>query len=161
MVARPISDTAGRRGGGAGSDGGRGAEEELTRGKLAAVVADPLTLLLPPWMVARFDLACVLAEAGRWSGAEAHRLLERFDMSGPERGFVQTLLARRTNLWLCRCNQREACGDFVVIDLSPPAAADRPRWSSSSRPARRWRSAAPGCSSRAPPTRSPRSRPPA
>ncbi|HVV88572.1 MAG TPA: hypothetical protein VHE35_36260 [Kofleriaceae bacterium] len=88
--------------------------------------ADPLTLLLPAWMVDRFDLARVLAETGRWSWSEGYRLLERFDMSGPERDFVQTVLARRTNLWLYRCNQREVCGDFIVVDLSPPDAADRP-----------------------------------
>jgi hypothetical protein len=89
------------------------------------MAADPLTLLLPSWMVDRFDLARALAETGRWSWADAYRLLERFDMSGPERDFVRTLLARRTNLWLYRCNQREACGYFVAIDLSPPDAADR------------------------------------
>jgi hypothetical protein len=93
---------------------------------LEGVREDPLTLQLPVWLVERFDLARVLAECGRWSWAEAYRLLERFEMSGPEREFAQALLARRTNLWLYRCNQREACGDFVVVDLSPPAAADRP-----------------------------------
>lgn len=90
------------------------------------MAADPLTLLLPPWMVDRFDLARALAETGRWSWSEGYRLLERFDLSEPERAFARTLLARRTNLWLYRCNQREACGDFVVVDLSPPDAARRP-----------------------------------
>lgn len=90
------------------------------------VAADPLTLLLPAWMVERFELSRALAETGRWSWSEAYRLLERFDLSGPERGFAQTLLSRRTNLWLYRCNQREACGDFVVVDLSPPDAGRRP-----------------------------------
>ena len=86
---------------------------------------EPLTLLLPPWLVERFDLARVLAQTGRWSWSEGYRLLERFDVSGPERGFVQVVLARRRNLWLFRCNQRCACGDFLAVDMSPPAPGDR------------------------------------
>lgn len=86
---------------------------------------DPLTLRLPPWLVDRFDLPRVIAEAGSYTRSEAYRLLERFAMSGPEQAFVQTVLARRTNLWLYRCNQRAACGDFLVVDVSWPAPIDR------------------------------------
>ena len=86
---------------------------------------DPLTLRLPPWLVDRFDLPRVIAEAGSYTRSEAYRLLERFAMSGPEQAFVQTVLARRTNLWLYRCNQRAACGDFLVVDVSSPAPLDR------------------------------------
>lgn len=87
--------------------------------------ADPLTLRLPPWLVDRFDLPRVIAESGSYTRSEAYRLLERFAMSGPEQAFVQTVLARRTNLWLYRCNQRAACGDFLVVDVSSPSPADR------------------------------------
>ena len=54
---------------------------------------DPLTLRLPPWLVDRFDLPRVIAEAGSYTRSEAYRLLERFAMSGPEQAFVQTVLA--------------------------------------------------------------------
>jgi hypothetical protein len=86
---------------------------------------EPFTLLLPSWLGERFDLARVIAESGRWTWTEGYRLLERFDVHGPERAFVKTLLARRTNLWLFRTNQRLACGDFIVVDMSAPAPADR------------------------------------
>jgi len=89
------------------------------------VPADPLTLRLPPWLVDRFDLPRVIAEAGSYTRSEAFRLLERFATSGPEQAFAQTVLARRTNLWLYRCNQRAACGDFIVVDVSAPAPAGR------------------------------------
>ncbi|MBK9035300.1 MAG: hypothetical protein IPL61_29280 [Myxococcales bacterium] len=87
--------------------------------------ADPLTLRLPPWLVDRFELPRVIAESGDCTRSAAFRLLERFAMSGPEQAFVQTVLARRTNLWLYRCNQRAACGDFIVVDVSSPTPADR------------------------------------
>lgn len=89
------------------------------------MAADPLTLRLPPWLVDRFDLPRVLIESGDRSRSDNYRLLERFVMSGPEQAFVQTVLARRPNLWLYRCNQRMACGDFVIVDVSPPAPRDR------------------------------------
>lgn len=89
------------------------------------MATDPLTLRLPPWLVDRFDLPRVLVESGARSHSENFRLLERFAMSGPEQGFAQTVLARRPNLWLYRCNQRAACGDFVIVDVSPPAPRDR------------------------------------
>lgn len=88
-------------------------------------MTDPYVLLLPGWLVARFELARVIAEDGRWSWAEGYRLLERFDVSGPERAFVRTVLERRTNLWLFRCNQRRACGDFIAVDMSAPDPAAR------------------------------------
>jgi hypothetical protein len=87
--------------------------------------ADPLVLLLPPWLGERFDLARAIAEDGRWSWAEGYRLLERFELAGHERAFVKTLFERRTNLWLYRANQREACGDFVVVDMSAPQPGER------------------------------------
>jgi hypothetical protein len=86
---------------------------------------EPFTLLLPPWIGERFDLARVIAESGRWTWTRGYQLLEKFDLSGPERTFVKMILARRTNLWLFRTNQRLACGDFIVVDMSAPAPADR------------------------------------
>jgi len=79
-----------------------------------------MTLLLPTWIVDRFDLARAIAEEQRWSWTDGYRLLERFEVTGPERAFVKTLLTRRTNLWLFRSNQRRACGDFIAVDMSSP-----------------------------------------
>jgi hypothetical protein len=45
-----------------------------------------------------------------------------------EHGFARALLGARTQLWLYRCNQRAACGDFVVVDVSPPWPRLRTAW---------------------------------
>lgn len=86
---------------------------------------EPFTLYLPPWLGERFDLARAMAESGRWGWTDGYRLLERFELHAPEREFVKTLLARRTNLWLFRTNQKLACGDLIAVDMSAPDAADR------------------------------------
>jgi len=46
-------------------------------------------------------------------------------MRSHERTFVKTVLARRSNLWLFRTNQRRSCGDFIAIDMSSSRRADR------------------------------------
>jgi hypothetical protein len=89
------------------------------------VADEPRTLLLPSWMLASFDVARAIAEERRWSWSEGWRLLERFEMASHERGFVKTVLERRSNLWLFRTNQRMAAGDFIAVDMSPPLAIDR------------------------------------
>jgi hypothetical protein len=81
---------------------------------------EPLTLPLPAWLRDRFDLPRVLAGEG-WDC----RLRERFAMRSHEQTFVKTVLARRTNLWLFRSNQRRSCGDFIAVDMSSPRRADR------------------------------------
>ncbi|HEY5937635.1 MAG TPA: hypothetical protein VIU61_23470 [Kofleriaceae bacterium] len=81
---------------------------------------EPLTLPLPAWLRDRFDLPRVLAGEG-WDC----RLRERFAMRSHEQAFVKTVLARRTNVWLFRSNQRRSCGDFVAIDMSSPRPAER------------------------------------
>lgn len=83
-------------------------------------MTEPLTLPLPSWLRDRFDLPRVLAGEG-WDG----RLRERFDMRSHEQAFVKRVLARRTNLWLFRANQRRSCGDFLAIDMSSRRANRR------------------------------------
>jgi hypothetical protein len=87
---------------------------------------DPLTLRLPRWLCASFDLARAIANehrsVGRTTGACQ---IDRFEMRSHERTFVKTVLARRSNLWLYRTNQRRSCGDFIAIDMSPPRRAER------------------------------------
>ncbi|MCW5801403.1 MAG: hypothetical protein KIT31_03255 [Deltaproteobacteria bacterium] len=46
-------------------------------------------------------------------------------MRSHERSFVKTVLARRSNLWLFRTNQRRSCGDFIAIDMSSTRRARR------------------------------------
>ena len=86
---------------------------------------EPMTLLLPAWLRDTFNLARAIAGERRWSWTEGYRLLRCFEMRSHERAFVKTVLTRRTNVWLFRCNQRLACGDFIAVDMSPPSPADR------------------------------------
>ena len=83
--------------------------------------AQPLTLLLPFWMVDEsFSIAMLLASDPDRSGAETWRLQEVFSMSSREEAFVRRLLRKKRNIWLYRCNQRGWCGDFVLVDMSVP-----------------------------------------
>jgi hypothetical protein len=43
-----------------------------------------------------------------------------FELKNDERAFARELLRRKSNYWLFRSNQRHACGDFVVVDVSSP-----------------------------------------
>ena len=43
-----------------------------------------------------------------------------FAVTPAELGFARALLAQRPNLRLFRANQRASCGDFVIVDPSPP-----------------------------------------
>jgi hypothetical protein len=86
----------------------------------------PLTLRLPFHLARRgFSLARLLAADTTRPWSEGYALLEQLALSRPERDFALALLREKTNLWLYRCNQRRFCGDFVVIDVSPPRPARR------------------------------------
>jgi hypothetical protein len=84
-----------------------------------------MTLLLPAWLRHTFNLARAIAAERRWSWTEGYQLLRCFEMRSHERAFVRAMLTRRSNVWLFRCNQRLACGDFIAVDMSAPAPADR------------------------------------
>jgi hypothetical protein len=87
---------------------------------------DPFTLRLPSWLCQSFNLARVIANEHRTHGRTAGVCrYDRFDMRSHERDFVKTVLARRSNLWLFRSNQRRSCGDFIAVDMSPSRRADR------------------------------------
>ena len=73
----------------------------------------------------RFSLEELIEELPNIHAAEAFRMRERFSMSSREQTFVRQLLRRKRNLWLFRCNQRLFCGDFIVVDMSPPVGAHR------------------------------------
>jgi len=87
---------------------------------------DPLTLRLPSWLCDSFDLARVIANEHRSVGRTAGPCrFDRFEMRSHERAWAKTVLARRSNLWLFRTNQRRSCGDFIAIDMSSARRLDR------------------------------------
>jgi hypothetical protein len=87
---------------------------------------DPLTLRLPSWLCDSFDLARAIANEHRTPGRTTGACrFDQFEMRSHERGFVKTVLARRSNLWLFRTNQRMSCGDFIAIDMSSSRRVDR------------------------------------
>ena len=87
---------------------------------------DPLTLRLPSWLCESFDLSRAIANEHRSLGRTTGVCrFDRFEMRSHERAFVKTVLARRSNLWLFRTNQRRSCGDFIAIDMSPARRLDR------------------------------------
>jgi len=87
---------------------------------------DPLTLRLPSWLCQSFDLARAIANEHRALGRTTGVCrFDQFEMRSHERTFVKTVLARRSNLWLFRTNQRRSCGDFIAIDMSSSRRSDR------------------------------------
>lgn len=86
----------------------------------------PFTLRLPFHLARQgFSLARLLATDPDRPWSESYALLEQLALSRPERDFALELLREKTNFWLYRCNQRCFCGDFVVVDMSPPRVAAR------------------------------------
>lgn len=88
-------------------------------------VPDPFVLYLPPSLLAAFNLPRLIADDGRWSWAQGFELLERFELAEYERDFAKAVLRTLTRYWLYRTNQRRGCGDFIAVDMSPPAPRDR------------------------------------
>jgi hypothetical protein len=87
---------------------------------------DPFTLRLPRWLCASFDLARVISNEHRARGRTTGPCrYDEFEMRSHERAFVKTLLARCSNLWLFRTNQRKSCGDFIAVDMSSSRRAAR------------------------------------
>ena len=77
----------------------------------------PLLLRLRPEQpLTEHGIARALGRGMRWS--EARALAGRFALSSRERDFARTVLRRRLNLWLWRCRQGAAAGDFAVVDLA-------------------------------------------
>lgn len=55
-------------------------------------------------------------------------LYNLFAFKSDEFLFARELVTHKPNFWVFRCNQKAFCGDFLVIDMSAPKAADRPLW---------------------------------
>lgn len=56
------------------------------------------------------------------------RTVHAFEFKCDERSFARALLDRSPQRWLYRCHQQQFCGDFVVVDLSPPEPSARVAW---------------------------------
>lgn len=77
-----------------------------------------------PWLVhlprralmGGFDVAR-LARA-RGDVRDPRELEHRFGLHPHELRFVRDLLERHAQLWAFRCDQRRACGDLVLVDMS-------------------------------------------
>jgi hypothetical protein len=86
----------------------------------------PLCLRLRRRALERRDelFASILRETRPRTAEEAFAV-HAFAFKNDEHAFARTLLARRTELWLFRANQRAFCGDFVAVDMSAAAGARR------------------------------------
>ena len=83
-------------------------------------------LRLPFWLADNaFVLSWVFARDPKVSCARAWSYLPRFELSGPEQLFAKSLLRKKRNLWLFRCDQKSYCGDFAVVDMSSPQVEGR------------------------------------
>ena len=66
-----------------------------------------------------------VADAARADRAVTHHA---YAFKADEGRFARELLARHTERWLYRANQRAFCGDFVVVDMSSARTAPRRAW---------------------------------
>ena len=57
-----------------------------------------------------------------------HRCLWDFALHRDELLFTRQLLAAHPRFWVFRSNQRAACGDFLVVDMSAPCPERRGCW---------------------------------
>jgi hypothetical protein len=86
----------------------------------------PIVLKLPPGL-----LTCanpwflILNKELGYTASEASLIAEKFVFKSDEKPFVKELFARKSNLWVFRCDQRRFCGDFVVVAMSSPERALR------------------------------------
>jgi hypothetical protein len=86
----------------------------------------PLLLALRrPSVERRNGLVLLVARALRPPAADQGFAVHSFALKNDERHFARELLRRKSNYWLFRSNQRHACGDFAVVDVSSPVPARR------------------------------------
>jgi hypothetical protein len=84
----------------------------------------PLVVRLAPSLLLRRRSIGPIVRAA-FGRRASHELVMAFEFGSDERDFSCELVARKTNLWLFRTNQRRFCGDFVVVDMSCPLPAAR------------------------------------
>jgi hypothetical protein len=87
----------------------------------------PLAVRLPQKLVVRTRsvTSSLVAELGP---RVSRHLIAAFEFKSDELPFVRHLLARKSNLWAFRSNQKGFCGDFVVVDMSAACPRRRATW---------------------------------
>lgn len=86
----------------------------------------PLVLRLTRRALDRRDVfGATILRATNPSASEAAFAVHSFAFKNDEHGFARALLARRTEVWLYRANQRAFCGDFLIVDMSSPSRSRR------------------------------------
>lgn len=85
----------------------------------------PLVLKLPRRSLARADAVRTLVGQLDLQRASRAEIVAAFEFKDGELAFARSL-ARHTNLWIYRVNQRAFAGDFLVVDVSSPSPARRP-----------------------------------
>jgi len=73
----------------------------------------------------RDEFFASILRAVRPASADTAFAVHAFAFKNDEQGFARALLARRTEIWLFRANQRAFCGDFLLVDMSSPATSRR------------------------------------
>lgn len=89
----------------------------------------PVVLLLHASMVQQEDglRQWFQAEPGK-TRHQIRYLYSLFAFKSDEYFFARELVVHKPNFWVFRCNQKAFCGDFLVVDMSAPKAADRSLW---------------------------------
>lgn len=89
----------------------------------------PLVLLLHASMVQQEDglRLWFQAEPGK-TRHQIRYLYSLFAFKSDEYFFARELVMHKPNFWVFRCNQKAFCGDFLIVDMSAPKAADRALW---------------------------------
>jgi len=89
----------------------------------------PWFLRLPRAAVARRDVIVRLAKTlHRTQRVDPEAVTHAFAFKCDELAFARTLLTRHPRYWLFRTHQQRRCGDFAVVDMSPPDPALRTVW---------------------------------
>lgn len=61
-------------------------------------------------------------------GDQEAYVLHSYAFKCDERPFARAVLERYPQIWVYRCHQQAACGDFVLVDLSAPNPSGRHAW---------------------------------
>lgn len=86
----------------------------------------PWLLKIPFWWAHRKEpLSFLLAKSTGIPKHKAGACEQRFRFKNDESDFVLSLLRKKKNFWLYRCDQQRFCGDFVLVDMSGTSPPQR------------------------------------
>lgn len=86
----------------------------------------PVVLPLPRAMLARGDVVSRLVARFDLRPRARDAMVGAYAFKDAELDFARALCATKSNLWLWRAHQQRFSGDFIIVDVSPPRAEDRP-----------------------------------